>query len=73
MRTEIKETDNKYYFTTYEEDKVRDGWWDKKMKEYSCTCIYASFYRYGQRFKDKLTVCKHAKQAKEQILKTVWG
>lgn len=83
---EWEESRDKYFFTTeerrYKTDrktgkvniiiKERGGWIDRKdHNKWGCTCVFASFYRFGQHWKDKypLSTCKHIKVVLEHIKK----
>ena len=68
IRVRITETKRRYYFTTLEEGKKRTGWISKDLKEYSCCCIFSSFYKFGKMWTERGTWCKHAKHVREMII-----
>ena len=44
-------------------DKI-DGynqWYDMESGEWNCDCIFGSFFRFGEFWKKKKTICRHVK------------
>lgn len=54
---------------TIEIEKINSGWVTLDLKEYSCSCVFGSWWRFGKSWKENHpnTRCKHAKWAMRKI------